>query len=108
MQTISIRSIRRGALVASVALAITACGDASPPAELGFADTPTYYGDNVLLDLYWEACSEAGGLACDELWRLAPIGSEYEAFAADCGGRGPAIRCLATASPEDRRSAQAE
>ncbi len=79
------------ALVATLGLA--GCGSSGEPAQLAFVAEPESYGDDVLLDLYWEACETASGLACDTLWRIAPVGSAYEAFAANCGGRGPALSC---------------
>lgn len=78
---------------AGLSLLLAGCGNSSEPTQLAFVAEPQVYGDDVMLDLYWEACDEVGGLACDTLWRLSPIGSRYEAFGAECGGRGPARAC---------------
>lgn len=80
-------------LAAATALCLGACGGGDEPVQLAFVAEPQEYGDDVMLDLYWEACDSVSGLACDTLWRIAPVGSDYEAFAADCGGRGPALSC---------------
>lgn len=50
-------------------------------------DAPWSYGDDHDLDGLWDAC-DAGDLdACDELYLLAPYGSDYEAFGTSCGRR---------------------
>lgn len=41
----------------------------------------------------WRAeCADGSMSACDDLWRITPLGTELEAFAATCGGRDPAGR----------------
>ena len=94
-------------VLAAVAI-LGGCGGDEAPAELAFVEAPAYYGDDVILDLYWEACDEVGGLACDMLWRRAPFGSEYEAFGAECGGRGPAISCVSSDPDNLRFSTETE
>jgi S1-C subfamily serine protease len=44
------------------------------------------YGDDPYLDELWDAC-DAGDLdSCDTLYYESPIDSDYESFAATCGG----------------------
>ncbi len=93
MFTVAPPRIRNCLVVAAAALALAGCGGSDEPAQLAFIAEPQDYGDDVILDLYWEACASASGLACDTLWRIAPVGSAYEAFAANCGGREPALLC---------------
>jgi hypothetical protein len=38
-------------------------------------------------------CAEGYGVACDELFDRAPLGSGDERFAATCGGRSREVRC---------------
>ena len=46
------------------------------------------YGSNAEWDALWDRC-EAGALsACDELYRVSPVGSDYEDFGGSCGNRG--------------------
>ncbi|GAA4427483.1 hypothetical protein GCM10023169_27540 [Georgenia halophila] len=47
------------------------------------------YGDDAQLDVLWDACEEGEAVACDDLYKQAPEGSEYKQFGADCGGRFP-------------------
>jgi hypothetical protein len=56
------------------------CGAVDPRAA-------TTYGDNMVLDALWDACDEGDGYACDELYKQARGGTEYEQFARTCGGR---------------------
>lgn len=46
------------------------------------------YGSDPELDALWDACEGGDNVACDELYIQSPFGSEYEAFAESCGGRG--------------------
>ncbi len=41
----------------------------------------------TLLDLLAEGCSDGDPYACDVLYRVGPLGSEYEVYGATCGGR---------------------
>lgn len=46
------------------------------------------YGSNDEWDALWDRC-EAGALsACDQLYRVSPVGSDYEDFGGSCGNRG--------------------
>jgi len=48
------------------------------------------YGDVVELDGLWEACGSGTGgwaRACDLLFSVSPVGSDYEAFGDTCGDR---------------------
>ena len=44
------------------------------------------YGDDPALDALWEECEAGDGVACDDLYLAAPIGSEYQEFGDTCGG----------------------
>ena len=48
------------------------------------ADT---YGDDADLDALWDLCEFGDGAACDELYFISPVGSEYENFGNTCGYR---------------------
>ena len=53
------------------------------------------YGDHEMLDRLWDRCAAEDFVACDDLWWLAPHGSEYEAFGDTCGGRErPETSCV--------------
>jgi hypothetical protein len=54
---------------------------------------PFTYGEDADLDRLWDACADTGTDVCDELFNRSPEGSEYEAFAKSCGGRGVQIAC---------------
>ncbi len=45
------------------------------------------YGDNSRLDGLWDTCADGGFAACDELYFLSEMGTEYERFADTCGNR---------------------
>lgn len=47
---------------------------------------PVSYGDDPDLDGLWDACAEGDPPACDDLYGLAPLESEYEKHALTCGG----------------------
>lgn len=67
-----------------------AAAEAAKPAE----GEPFTYGDDAELDALWDKCSSEGTAVCDELFNRSPEGSEYEAFADTCGGRGtPQVAC---------------
>ena len=53
------------------------------------ADCAAGYADAcaTLLDLLVEECYEGFGLSCDALYWISPVGSDYEAYGATCGGR---------------------
>ncbi len=44
---------------------------------------PFAYGDDEELDGLWDACEAGDEEACDDLYWLSPIGSEYETYALD-------------------------
>lgn len=56
---------------------ITQCGEGDDSACL------------QILDALTQDCSDGSGLACDALYEVSPIGSDYEAYGATCGGRLP-------------------
>lgn len=54
----------------------------------GFDETGSdTYGDDPALDALWDECEAGDGEACDDLWRLSPVGSRYEEFGDTCGDR---------------------
>jgi hypothetical protein len=59
---------------------------------------PFTYGDDAELDRLWDECAASGTDVCDDLFNRAPEGSEYEAFANSCGGRGVQVACAPGAS----------
>lgn len=62
------------------------------PDDIPFAG-PVAYGDDPVLDELWDRCEAGEGVACDELWEQAPIGSEYERFGVTCGEREEVLNC---------------
>jgi hypothetical protein len=62
------------------------CSDLDSNSSVDSSDDT--YGDNVMLDALWDQCEDGNMGSCDQLYRLAPIGSEYEEFGNFCGGRG--------------------
>ncbi len=68
------------------------------PEEIAFVG-PLDYGDDVELDALWDECEAGDGTACDQLWELAPVGSEYERFGVTCGERENVLNCT-DLSPE--------
>ena len=64
----------------------------------------TAYGSNSEWDALWDSC-EAGALsACDELYRVSPVGSDYESFGGSCGNRdGSPGFCAPEASNEGQQ-----
>ncbi len=54
--------------------------------RVGSADR---YGDDPVLDLLWDQCESGNAQTCDELYRDAPIGSNYEEYGRTCAGALP-------------------
>jgi hypothetical protein len=50
-------------------------------------EAPWTYGDDPGLDALWDGCEAGDAAACDELYAISPVGSDYEAFGSTCGGR---------------------
>ncbi len=67
--------------------------EVSEPERLAFDNTPFSLGDDFELDILWGKCQVGNGVACDELWERAPIGSEYESFGVTCGKRPEILNC---------------
>ena len=64
------------------------------------APVPGTYGSDATLDFLWDACADGDMVACDDLYRQAPVGSGYEAFGDTCGYRqGGGQWCDAGAVP---------
>jgi hypothetical protein len=59
-------------------------GDSSIPAA---TSEPDGLGDDAELDGYAEDCHDGDMAACDDLFRLAPLGSAYELYGGSCAGR---------------------
>ena len=53
-----------------------------------------HYGEDIQLDLLWDACEAGDGAACDALFDRAPVGSDYEEFAYTCGHRSRELGCF--------------
>jgi len=49
------------------------------------SDDVDTYGDDIELDRLWDLCASGDQEACDELFWLSPIDSEYEMFGSTCG-----------------------
>ena len=62
------------------------------PEEIAFVG-PLTYGDDPELDALWDQCEAGEGSACDQLWELAPVDSEYERFGITCGERENVLDC---------------
>ena len=45
------------------------------------------YGDDPVLDAYYDGCTNGDGQACDDLYFQSPFGSAYETYGDTCGGR---------------------
>lgn len=73
-----------------------ACAFAAATPDDTLARTPGQpftYGDDPELDRLWDECAASGTDVCDELFNRSAEGSEYEAFANSCGGRGVQVAC---------------
>jgi len=67
-----------------------------PPTSVdGVIPKPQAYGDDPALDALWDQCEAGSGVACDQLFELAPLGSAYEEFAGTCGRRTQELVCAA-------------
>lgn len=53
-----------------------------PPVD---EDGPQGFGDHAGFDALFAACAQDVYDACDDLWAMSPIGSDYEAFGSTCG-----------------------
>ncbi|MEV7971692.1 DUF4190 domain-containing protein [Cellulomonas sp. NPDC089187] len=54
----------------------------------GTPEASQTYGDNSVLDVWWDSCAEGADSSCMTLWLTSAEGSNYRAHAASCGGRG--------------------
>ncbi|MEM8926260.1 MAG: hypothetical protein AAGD35_22370 [Actinomycetota bacterium] len=61
----------------------------------GVPTGPNTRGDDAELDELWDECEGGSGVACDRLFRLAPVGSDYERFGLSCGDRPDVLDCQA-------------
>lgn len=56
--------------------------------DLGdITDDPMSFGDDPALDELYTACGDGDWQACDDLYRSAPVDSDYFEFADTCGGQ---------------------
>jgi len=76
-------------------------GENRAPNDLAFVDGPHTLGDDPALDRLWVACEEGSGAACDELFEMSPVGSDYERFAVSCGDRDEILHCSELDSESD-------
>lgn len=65
--------------------------DWAPDFDGWYGDGPVAYGDDAVLDRFYDGCAAGDLRACDDLWWNAPYGSEYEAFATSCGVSSSAV-----------------
>ena len=68
------------------------CGEADVDTDEYCADlfgtvVPFEFGDDPLLDAAWEACAAGDSEACDRLYLIAPLDTQYWEFGGSCGGR---------------------
>ncbi len=61
------------------------------PTTLGMSGSGLAYGDDPALDALHDECADGAGDSCDQLYFMAPPGSEYEWFGGTCGERFPSI-----------------
>jgi S1-C subfamily serine protease len=54
----------------------------SPPPQVAYD-----YGDDAYLDNLWDGCGAGDLDACDELYIVSPIDSQYERYGSTCGNR---------------------
>lgn len=69
--------------------------DPAGPGPLNPGEAPQAWtrGDDQELDDLWNRCEAGDGLGCDELFDVAPIGSDYERFGLSCGNRPGVVDC---------------
>ncbi|MDE0572648.1 hypothetical protein ON058_04375 [Demequina sp. B12] len=70
-----------------LAFALAATLDYAEATGVSF-DVEAGYGDDAYLDGLYEQCAAGDDAACDTLFTDSPIGSDYESFGEECGGRG--------------------
>jgi hypothetical protein len=70
----------------------SSAGGGCVPEDVG----PYAYGDDPALDAMWDDCAAGDDAACDELYRVSPVGSEYEEFGDSCGGSSEGGGCATT------------
>jgi len=66
---------------------------ASAPPSTEAGNLPRRHGDDAALDALYDQCALGSGQACDDLFGLSPVGSDYESFAVTCGNRTTERRC---------------
>ena len=68
-------------------------GDGDDDSTPTAVDGPDTLGDDSSLDQLWRKCEGGSGSDCDELFRQAPVGSDYEQFGVSCGRRDDVLNC---------------
>jgi hypothetical protein len=64
------------------------CGDRREGSSLGYCpELRATYGDDPVLDGFWDACEAADWRACDRLYFDSPSNSVYAEFGSTCGYR---------------------
>lgn len=85
---IAVRETTDAGLLSFGALILQAFEDCDvDPDLLGGAAVGVNYGDNPWLDGLYDDCGAGDGAACDRLYLVSPVGSEYELYGATCGAR---------------------
>lgn len=67
---------------------------------------PNAYGDDAHLDTLWDACTVGDAASCEALYYDSPIGSQYEAWGATCGGLTTGGGCQQEAPPVEQPAAE--
>lgn len=84
---------RIGSLVLTACLVVVApgCTDVGVTPDDAISEDTLLAFDDVAVDPGLEAlandCVDGDGVACDDLWGLTEVGSDYERLAASCGNR---------------------
>lgn len=69
----------------SPAVSVESPASASAPTA-GASDEPSSLGNDIDLNHLADSCYAGNWSACDELYVLAPVGSDYEWYGGTCGG----------------------
>ncbi len=80
--------------------------DEIPDTELALTDVAWTLGDDAALDDLWTRCEAGSGQACDDLFELSPIGSDYEDFGVSCGRRPNVLHCAELDQPTEADQAE--
>lgn len=79
--------IRYGIVLVVVAVVVAGCeGDFTVATDPTVPTASTATSPDATLEALADSCVGGEMAACDELWSLAPVGSEFERLGASCGG----------------------